>query len=291
MPEEVIRDLTLDGLTFSYRLLRQPDSCTEPVIVLGGVLQGMRGWPQMEDHVLPHASLITADLPGMGGADPPRPEHDSELLCTAVDRIIDDLGAPRVNLFGYSYGSVIAFTCAQRRPQRIARLLLGGLPVHISEAQYAHWRRATDRLVAGDLEDFAELAAEGMLCLDESRPVHRRHLAYRYVKRSFLQAATHTPDAKNVLDRSVTRRLSFTGGLPGVSTLVFCGEHDTVSSPEHQRDFAAGLQDGDFVTVDESDHWVVLERPDAVADLTTRFFTGRPVQAAAAARGVVGAQR
>lgn len=72
----------------------------------------------------------------------------------------------------------------------------------------------------------------------------------------------------------------FSGGLAGVPALVFAGEHDTVSSPVQQREFAATIEGSRFLTMTESDHWVVLERPDDVADLAARFFTDRPLDTA-----------
>ncbi|MBW1604291.1 alpha/beta hydrolase [Streptomyces sp. JJ66] len=273
-PRERVRRLRVAGLAYAYRVLEQPRPRTEPLIVLGGALQGMYGWTHLEDAIGPVADVVTADLPGMGDSDPLRPEQDSALLCTAVAHIIDDLGVPRVNLFGYSYGSAIAFGYAQRRPERVARLVLGGVPAHITPAQQAHWGRAADQLAAGQAEAFADLAAESMLCADPARPVHRRDLAHRYVRRSLLRTVLRTPHAMAVLDRAMHRRLPLTGGLSGVPTLVFSGEHDTVSSPAHQRAFASTITPSTFRVIPETDHWAVLERPEAVADLTRRFLMG-----------------
>ncbi|MGC5413280.1 alpha/beta fold hydrolase, partial [Streptomyces sp. DT225] len=78
-----------------------------------------------------------------------------------------------------------AFACARRDPGRIARLVLGGVPSHISEAQRDGWALAVGRLDAGDTEGLAALTAGALMCLDPERPVHRRELALRYVRRSF----------------------------------------------------------------------------------------------------------
>ncbi|MFI9628299.1 alpha/beta fold hydrolase, partial [Streptomyces sp. NPDC052042] len=145
MAEEIIRTLSVRGLRYGYRVLAQPAPRTEPVVVLGGALQGMHGWPQMDEHLGPFAPVVTADLPGMGGADPLPSGADEALLYEAVTGIIDDLGAARVNLFGFSYGALIAFGCARRHPERIARLVLGGVPARISEGQRAQWRRGGGR--------------------------------------------------------------------------------------------------------------------------------------------------
>ncbi|WP_203183353.1 alpha/beta fold hydrolase [Streptomyces pratensis] len=281
MPEEIIRSLTVDGLRYGYRLLpRVPGSggpVTEPVVVLGGALQGMFGWPQMDDHLGPVADVVTADLPGMGTADPLPSGPSAPVLREALTGIIDDLGASRINLFGYSYGAAVAFGCAQHDPGRIARLVLGGVPTHIDEDRRTHWHRATRALADGDAEGFATLAADGLMCLDPQRPVHRRELARRYVRRSFLHAVAHSPHAADSLRRALGDRPDFSGGLSGVPSLVFAGEHDTVTPPELQREFAGTIEGSRFRTLPESDHWVVLERADEVAALVTRFFTDRPL--------------
>ncbi|MFD4694992.1 alpha/beta fold hydrolase [Streptomyces sp. NPDC058463] len=280
MPEEIIRSLSVHGLRYGYRILPRAEPAhgpgTEPVLVLGGALQGMFGWPQMDDHLGPVADVVTADLPGMGTADPLPPGDCAGILRAAVTGIIDDIGAPRVNLFGFSYGAAIAFGCAQYDPGRIARLVLGGVPAHIGAAQRSYWHRATERLAEGDAEGFAELAADGLMCLDPDRPVHRRELARRYVRRSFLHALSHSPHAADSLHRALGDRPDFSGGLSGVPALVFAGEHDTVTSPRRQREFAATIEGSRFLTLPESDHWVVLERSDEVAALVTRFFTDGP---------------
>jgi pimeloyl-ACP methyl ester carboxylesterase len=270
MPEEIIRSLTVDGLSYSYRLLPHPQPVTEPVLILGGVRQGMYGWPHMEDRLCPDTTVITADLPGMGDADPPRPEHDSTLMRTAIEQIVDDLGLSRVNLFGYSFGAALAFACAQRRPHRLARLLLGGVPARFSDAQHAYWTDAVGELAAGHYETFATMATEGMLCMDPGRHVHRRHLAYRYVKRLFL----HNRHSVTEMHRVVNERFPLSGGLTGVPTLVFSGEHDTLTTPQVQRDFAATIADSTFLTLPDGDHWIIFERADEVAALAHRFFTG-----------------
>ncbi|MEU8506577.1 alpha/beta hydrolase [Streptomyces brevispora] len=282
MPDEIIRNLSVHGLRYSYRTLPQPSPRTEPVIVLGGALQGMYGWPQMDEHLGPRAQVVTADLPGMGGADPLPPGTGDDILHAAVTGIIDDLGVSRVNLFGFSYGTSIAFGCARQNPGRIARLALGGVPVHISDAQRTQWGRAVDRLATGDMAGLATLTADALMCLDPDRTVHRRELARRYVRRSFLHALSHSPHAAQSLRRALGHRPDFSGGLSGVPALVFAGEHDTVSSPERQRAFAGTIEGSRFLTIGDSDHWVVLERPDDVADLVARFFTDRPLETAPA---------
>ncbi|MEV6448997.1 alpha/beta hydrolase [Amycolatopsis sp. NPDC051716] len=280
MREEVVRPLTLGGTRFSYRLLRHSGPRTEPVIVLGGGFQGSRGWPHVEDRIAPVADFVTADLPGVGESDSLPPGAGTEFAGAAVDRILDDLGAPKVNLFGYSYGAELAFGCAQRNPGRIARLMLGGVVSHTSDAQRESLRLAAGHLERGDTENFAAVAAGMQLCLDEDRHIPRRSLVYRYVKRSMQHVAVQVPDVLAYLQRSLISSPSFDGGLSGVPALVFTGEHDSITVPDRQRDFAATIRGSRFAAIKDSDHWVVLERAADVADLTLRFFTDQSWDAA-----------
>ncbi|MGW2591631.1 alpha/beta fold hydrolase [Streptomyces sp. NPDC001515] len=286
-PDETVRALTVRGLRYRYRVLRCPEPRTEPVVLLGGALQGIHGWPQMDAHLGPYADVVTIDLPGAGEADPlPSGGDGDDLLCEAVTGVLDDLGAARVNLFGFSYGTTMAFGCARSDPGRIARLALGGVPAHIGDAQRERWAAAVARLRAGDAEGLAVLASDVLLCTDPERPVHRRALTRSYVRRAFTQALTRSPHAERSLIRALGHRPDFSGGLSGVPALVFAGEHDTVTSAERQRAFAATIEGSRFLTIGESDHWVVLERSEDVAELITRFFTDRPLEGAAALRPV-----
>ncbi len=278
--DEVIRALTTGRTRFSYRLLRQPAAQTEPVIVLGGGFQGSKGWPHMDDRITSTASLITADLPGMGTSDPLPAGAGTKFMVTAIDRIIDDLDVPRVNLFGYSYGAELAFGFAQRHPHRIARLVLGGVVSHTSAAQQESLRHAAEHLANGDVEEFATVAARMQLCLDEDRHIPQRTLVYRYVRRSMLHVAVHVPHAIDALRRSLTSGSSFTGSLSGVPTLVFAGEHDSITTPELQKEFSVSISDSQFLTIKDADHWVVLERAADVADLAARFFNDHPLESA-----------
>ncbi|MGX8903952.1 alpha/beta fold hydrolase [Streptomyces netropsis] len=277
MTEAITHTLQLDGLSFSYQVVNSDAPVIEPVLVLGGVLQGMHGWSIMERHVLPDAGLISVDLPGAGESTPLRPEQDMETMCRAIEIIIDDLGLERVNFLGYSFGSAVAYRCAQRRPDRYAKLALGGVPVRISDKLIDLWMRGAQRMLSGDANGFVDVLAEMFLCSDADVTVRNRDVVRQLVKRMTLRAVTNSAHGFRTMERSVLENLDPQGGLNGVPTLVFCGEHDTISSPQEQKEFAATIEDCRFAAIGEADHWVFLQRRFEASDLVMRFFTGRPL--------------
>lgn len=276
MPDEMIRPMTVDNLRYAYRVLRQSAPSTHPVVLLGGVFQGMYDWLPMESALLPVADVVTLDWDGDGDSTTTSAvPRTRALLCRAVAQVTDDLGAEQVNLFGYSYGSVIAHRYAVEHPQRVARLVIGGVPWGMARARQRFKERAA-AFPEGQEQELAALLAETMLCMDPGVPVLHRKLAYRYVRRTLLQHL-RMPNAWGVLQQGLDMACDATaGGLDGVPTLVFAGAHDTLIPVPTQRAFAATIKGSSFVVLDSSDHWVLLERPAEVAALALHHFTGRP---------------
>ncbi|MEV7191292.1 alpha/beta hydrolase [Streptomyces sp. NPDC093510] len=273
MTEEHIRTLTVQGVSYTYRVMRHPAPDVEPVIVMGGVLEGMYDWAYLEGIVLPRASLVTVDLPGLDPVAFQGAERDNvDALCTGLEGIVDDLGADRVNLYGYSLGAAITYQYAQRNPERVARLLIGGVPGRITEDLVARLREATGLARAGDADGFATLMSGALLCLEEGHHVHRRDLTLGYLRR-FMRNAARAPRKVDLLATALTSRTRpLTGGLKGVPTLVFSGEHDHLHTPERQQAFAETIPDSRFVTFPDCDHMLPLQRPEAVTSLVASFL-------------------
>ncbi|ALV31276.1 alpha/beta hydrolase [Streptomyces sp. CdTB01] len=272
MTEEHIRALTVQGVSYTYRVLRQPAPTMEPVVVLGGVLESMYDWPHLEESILSRTSMVTVDMPGLEPASFREARQGSiDLLVAGVEGIVADLGAARVNFYGYSLGSAIAFRYAQRHPERVARLLLGGVPVELTHELVAQVGRAVDRARAGDEDGFADLVADLLLCRDTSHHVHRRALTLAWLRRS-LRNVIQTRRAIDLLEAALTCHTTLTGGLTGVPTVVFSGGHDHLHAPEKQRDLAATIDGSQFVTFPDCDHMLPLERPEAVSSLVDSFL-------------------
>lgn len=272
MTEEHIRTLTVRGVSYTYREMRRPAPTTEPVVLMGGILEGMYDWTYLEDVVLPRTSLITVDMPGLDPAAFQSPDQSSiDKLSEGLAAILADTGHARVNLYGYSLGAAVAFHYAQRHPGQVARLLIGGVPVELTKEIVAHLGHAIGKAKAGDTAGFADHMAAGLLCLDESHHVHRRALSLGYVRRS-LRALARDPQNVNLLETALTEHRSLSGGLVGVPTLVFTGEHDHLHTLERQRAFAETIDGSRFATFPDCDHMMPLQRPEAISSLVTSFL-------------------
>ncbi len=75
----------------------------------------------------PALDALALDLPGFGASPPPPEPWGSERYAELVAGVLDDL-APRVVLLGHSFGGGVAVHLATARPERVAGLVLTGVP-------------------------------------------------------------------------------------------------------------------------------------------------------------------
>jgi len=72
---------------------------------------------------------IALDLPGFGSAPAPETAWGTPEYADAVGAVLDEMAA-RVVVLGHSFGGRVAVHLAARSPDRIAGLVLSGVPLH-----------------------------------------------------------------------------------------------------------------------------------------------------------------
>jgi pimeloyl-ACP methyl ester carboxylesterase len=116
-----------------------------PVVLLeSGIAASSLSWARVAPKVAEFATVVTYDRAGLGWSDPP-PHR-----CTALDAVADltlllnKLGLPGpLIIAGHSFGGLIARLFQQRRPDRVAGLVLADPVVR------AEWRNMTPMLARG----------------------------------------------------------------------------------------------------------------------------------------------
>lgn len=78
---------------------------------------------------MPDRRTYAVDLPGCGGSDAPPAAPPLKTYSDAVLTALDGLGLRRVDLMGYHTGAAVAADIAARRPDRVRRLVLAGVPL------------------------------------------------------------------------------------------------------------------------------------------------------------------
>lgn len=279
LPTEMNQPLELNGFRYGYRLLRPAGPDTgPPVVIVSGALQSMDAWGRYARHFSRFATVALLDLPGCGRSDMLPWNYGLDFLAEALRVLFDVASLDRAFLVAASYASAPAYRFAQRHPERVAGLAVGGLMREIPEPYWLPTAYALMLLEEGQQEDFAREVAAGLLCRDPRRPVQRQRLAQRVLTNRIRRMEKH--EQQCCIHN--TRRLLYHPPLdldnpPQVPVLVFTGEHDPYSKPEHCRKVAEAFDDGVFAAIPGADHLFHIERIDETLALLDAFYQERVV--------------
>ncbi len=121
-------------------------------------------WHRLVPHLEQHWRVVALDLPGLGRSPVPDEPPSMERAATWVLERLDELGLPRVSIFGVSTGGYVALQIAALAPERCAALVLGSTTTRVGPPDEPEERRAhADELErSGTTDVVADSAQEGL---------------------------------------------------------------------------------------------------------------------------------
>ncbi|MFE9426867.1 alpha/beta fold hydrolase [Kitasatospora sp. NPDC006697] len=255
-----------------------PEPRLAPVVLIGGAFQTKESWGRIERGLVEHADLLTVDLPGWGAGEPLPERYGADFMADALCHMLDEVGLPRVNVLAGSYGTAVAYLLAQRRPERVAKMVLAGTMTSIPPTARAAMQRTVDLLTAGRVAEFADATAALLVNQERIGAVTRGSRVHRFLIRRMTSLAPdeieqHLTNTRRLLQHQMLDPSQ----APTAPVLVTTGEHDIFTTPDLCRELAATCADSWFAKVAEADHMLLLERPDELVDLILRFLHGRPL--------------
>lgn len=260
---------------FQYRVLESEHCDFPPILMIGGAFQTMESWGAPPRFLTQYTDVVLVDLPGTGESDPLSEQYTHDFLALAADSLLQHLNIDVFCAIGASYGSSVAYRLAQLTERTLHRLVLIGVMARMPDEVKCRAERHLDLLAKGELDEFANEVAEGLV--DETKGRVRRGRAIGRALRSQLRRLDGRKMDQYVAN---SRRLLMQESLdlanaPKVPTLVCTGEYDLFTKPGFGREVARAFEESYFTTLQEADHLCHMERFDALAELCWRFFSGQ----------------
>ena len=237
-----MRSATIDnnGLTIHYQVA----GSGEPVILVHGWGSDAHhnwiatGWVQMLQQ---HRTVIALDVRGHGRSDKPvaSDSYGYAQMCSDITAVLDALEVRRVDYVGYSMGAFMGAALLGRCPDRISRMVLGGIgdETPVSAAQGEQVAQA----LRGECDD-----------------------GYARSVRQFVEALPHNDlaalacAAQQMWPQGYPSKLAGeTGCNAAVPVLVVNGADDD-PYVETGKAFADRLAEGRYVEIPHTDHLSVV---------------------------------
>ena len=221
-------------------MLEHPSTNT-PVFFVSGAFQSMGSWKKFAEHFAQSTTVILCDLPGTGSSEVLPYQFGLDFLARRWPKSCANSGSRRVHVVAASYGSPIAYRFAQLYPEAVDRLVLGGVMKEIPGPSRVH--RPDPGLVARAADDGLRAGGRGRpSLLDPDKSVERRALARRLLigQLERMSPADGERYIHNTM-RLLTQPPLDLRKAPPVPALVFTGEHDVYTRPEHCRGDRRGV--------------------------------------------------
>lgn len=246
--------------------IREQGSGPAIVLVHGFPLDGAM-WSGVARALAPKFHVFKPDLPGRGNTGAAAPASIAG-YADFIEALVNELPAP-VGLAGFSFGGYISLELVKRRPEKIRALALVDTRA-----------TADDPLARGKREEtIAAVRANGVQPVVETMPAKllspeslgRPDLLER-VKRMISRQKPETVEADLVAMRDRPDSSAF---LPEIAlpTLVVVGEQDVLTPPADSEAMAAAIPGARLVRVPGAAHLSPMERPKAVAEALSEFFS------------------
>lgn len=248
----------------------------DPVLFIGGAFQTKRSLAKFAKVFQSYADVILVDLPGTGKTDIPPVEVGGDFFADCIADLLMRLHVERVNLVGISFGTAIAYTFAQQYPDHMANLVLIGTMSQANEQIEEALEKSFQELDHGDMERFANRISAVLMNHEHKEHIPEfqrgdRLLRIALSRMTELEIEQFRTNGRRIL---LHRRLD-TNKPVTARTLVFTGEYDSVTTPEHCLEVASTIEaDAHWVTIRGADHLVALERFDLCVELTDAFLRG-----------------
>ena len=216
-------------------------------------------------------NAVALDLPGHGRSAGEAPAS-VEALADWLHDVVDTLGARETSLVGHSLGALAALECAARHPEQFARLALLGpsAPMPVSADLLA--AAAANDHVAYELINGWSFAPASQLSGGNRLPgVWMLGNAMRLMER--------TPDGVLAIDLAACN--AYANGIEAAKrvtfpTLVILGGRDVMAPARNAKALIDALADARTLTLPDTGHSMMTERPDEVLDaLRTFLFVSR----------------
>jgi proline iminopeptidase len=212
-----------------------------------------------------------------------------------LEQLRKALGLERINLYGFSYGGLIAQAYALKQPDRVSHLILANTlySAEMWQKNHENINRELENQYPELWEQIQKLRAEGHKASDtEMEALFAKHVPLvRWCNPEHASRLATEPGARNrdlyfafaggdidfIVGGEVAQLPDFRRRLKELRmpVLILAGRFDRALYPKLQMEFKRFCPQAQFVMLEKSGTWGHVEEPETVMPLVRRFLTGK----------------
>ena len=260
--------LTVRGApVYAYTGARPVDPARPVAVFVHGAAHDHSVWLLQSRYFAHHGfGVLALDLPGHGRSGGEALASVEAIADWLVD-VLDAAQVPRAALIGHSLGALAALACAARHPRRVEKLALLGpaAPMEVSEGL----------LAAAKADDHVAFELISGWSTSYGKQIGGNTVPGMWLVGNDLRLMERTP--KGVLHTDLAACNAWDGARGAAvqvrgPTLVVMAARDLMTPPRAAAPLIEALSDVRTVTLPDTGHAMMAERPDAVLDALRAFL-------------------
>lgn len=233
-------------------------------------------------HVLPLSKrfkLVFYDQMGCGESSLLKDTHytmQNEVDC--LENLRKELGLRKINLFGESWGSMLALLYATSYPERVNKIILTAAIGISSEGFITFSKELKNRLSNEDKIQLSYLEGKlknGDSTIEEIFSVLDRYYVYSEQSLMKKNRTSMNTTVNEEIGEDITRNYDLTQSIAKIKNipiLIAQGSHDILTPDLIKRLLLDHIPHAVLVEVEECGHWTVVEKPDQINKIVNDFF-------------------
>ncbi|HDR8062606.1 alpha/beta fold hydrolase [Bacillus thuringiensis] len=252
----------------------------EPIVFL-------HGGPGSEHRFfLPHMvplskkfKLVFYDQRGCGKSD--LSENDQYSMKNEVENLEAlriQLGFEKMNLFGESWGSILALLYATTYPERVNKILLTAAIGVTSKGLERFSKELEKRLTEDDkikISKWEENVKIGEASIEDLLQILDPYYVFSQETLNHKEKNTFSGKVNKAIGADIKNNYDVTENLHKISNipiLVAQGSHDILTPSIIKKLFSEHIPHLQLVEIEECGHWTVVEQPEKMCNVALSFF-------------------
>ena len=244
-----------------------------PLVLVHSLLTDARAFDPVVPRLSSRFELHRVSLPGFGDSEP-LPERSATLfeiagaLAEALEA--DGITGPDLAVAGNGFGSFVCVALAAAHGDLFGPLIVANGGAAFSTERRAAFTTMSDLVSDSGMEAVVEVAVRRIFT-SEYLEAHPEASAERRAVLLEIDPGAFAASCRALRDMDLRPQL----GAIRNPTLVIAGAADTTTPPEMGAELAAGLQDAEFVVLENCGHCPPLEKPAEFCEAVEAFLVGR----------------
>lgn len=233
-------------------------------------------------HVLPLSQkfkLVFYDQRGCGKSEPSiNNQYSIEDEVKALELLRKELKLEKINLFGESWGSMLALLYATTYPERVNKILLTAAIGVTAEGFTTFGEELEKRLSEEDkvkLSNLEDSLKRGDSSIEEIFRILDRYYVYfeeslKRKEKTSINTNVNNNIGKDILDNyDLTNRLDEIKNIP---ILIVQGSHDILTPNLIKKLLLKHIPHAELIEIEKCGHWALVEKTDEINKIADEFF-------------------